>query len=215
VVLRAMLALDPFVGRNPSDLDLDSVLSDRFTPVAGTPLETSQQTEFSVTDEMVRISSTAQSDYVVQVTSYKKGMLSMFGVGPSENKTVTTRFKVTSYRATTTGTQKIASVVIGPSPTGIAYGIYCDSIFGTIVAREQAAARPIGVIGHVHDHSGRKVAGAVVTAVHNGRKVTTVADANGRFEFKLESFGRSGEVSLDAGGLPSASISAASAHRAT
>jgi hypothetical protein len=201
-VLRAMLALDPFVGSNPAGLDLDSALADRFTQVAGSPRETSQRLTVSVTKDMIRISATAQSDYAVQVTSYKKGMLSMFGIGPSETKTVTTRFKMTSYQATATGTQEIASVDIGPSPAGIAYGIYYDSIFGTIAVREQAAARPIGIVGHVHDHGGRKVAGAVVTAIHNGRKVTAISDANGRFEFKPEMFGRSGEVLLDAGGLP-------------
>jgi hypothetical protein len=172
-----LLSLDPFVAGGPNA----QPPAGRFTVPAGVQANieygggASWNQQYTVTRDIKTLSS--QKSYTTDTSTWNPGeVLQALGFGTSKSQTTTTLTTASGTDTSDTVTLD-ANLFSGPSDLFVVT-IWYDSLFGTWAFQQlEPASQPVV--------AGQGVApGQVVTLEAGGRVHATVADAEGRYEFR-------------------------------
>lgn len=171
IALEQLLALNPLAA-NPSSPVLPGARFQKLETytINGAEIEYGiSTTEFSST-------SNSTSNYTFKIEDYRKGWLSYFGLGTTEDKTVKTKITQTSTNTTSSSNTVSAQFTLHAEADEIyTVDVYYDNLFKTFLLKKQSG------LGVLVSQGVLDAKNELVTLQVNGQTYKTRTDANGKY----------------------------------
>lgn len=181
--IRALLELDPFVGRGPQA----SLPSPRFCYVDSYE-PTWEPQSYTFTHVITNEDMNAKAQYVIKMEDQSPGWLSFLGLGVTEEKHVKTSVTHTGSTTVKTG-QTVSTEVKFFAEVGETYCVeaYYDRVFGTFAFRSAPLSSDPALTGQATNEFGQPAAGQLVTLAIGGKTYSTRTDAQGKYTLRAAS----------------------------